>query len=112
MNRNIDIKLLTQVLSIQSSHTDDSESVNFIENICNSLPNITIEKDTYGNIYVTKGESDLYPCVVAHMDTVHKRVPDKKVKREGDILYAFSETSKRQVGIGGKLLPLYIEIYK
>lgn len=24
-----------------------------------------------GNIYVIKGNADLYPCIVAHMDTVH-----------------------------------------
>ena len=28
--------------------------------------------DKIGNIYLTKGESETYPCMVAHMDTVHK----------------------------------------
>ncbi len=27
--------------------------------------------DQYGNVYVTKGEADVYPCVIAHTDTVH-----------------------------------------
>jgi hypothetical protein len=29
-----------------------------------------------GNIYVTKGVSDSYPCIVSHTDTVHKIIPD------------------------------------
>jgi hypothetical protein len=29
-----------------------------------------------GNIYVTKGISDSYPCIVSHTDTVHRIIPD------------------------------------
>ena len=30
-----------------------------------------------GCIYATKGSADLYPCIVAHMDTVHDIVEDR-----------------------------------
>lgn len=32
--------------------------------------NVKIKKDSIGNIYITKGESKNYPCVVAHLDQV------------------------------------------
>lgn len=45
--------------------------IDFIEKFCiNNKYNF--EKDFKGNIYVTKGEAQYYPCVAAHMDTVHK----------------------------------------
>lgn len=45
--------------------------VDFIQNFC-VKNKLNYEKDHKGNIYVTKGLADYYPCVVAHMDTVHK----------------------------------------
>ena len=34
---------------------------------------IPYRKDRYGNIYAVKGNRRSYPCVVAHMDEVHRR---------------------------------------
>lgn len=45
--------------------------VDFVESFCNKN-NFFFEKDLKGNIYITKGNAEFYPCVVAHMDTVHK----------------------------------------
>lgn len=59
-----------------------------------------------GNLYVTKGEADTYPCIVAHMDTVHDILPKghKLVpvySRDGKWLTGFDDTALRQSGIGG-----------
>ena len=34
---------------------------------------IPYRKDRHGNIYAVKGNRKSYPCVVAHMDEVHRR---------------------------------------
>lgn len=57
-----------------------------------------IKKD--GNIYVTKGQADIYPCVVAHTDTVHDIEKELHVVQVGDVLLSVNEKYER-CGIGG-----------
>ena len=63
------------------------------------------EIDEIGNIMVTKGDADIYPCIVAHMDTVHNihksyRIVEKIDRKDGNtILTAYSKG--KQVGTGG-----------
>jgi putative aminopeptidase FrvX len=59
--------------------------------------------DEYGNIYVTKGVADYYPCVVAHTDSVHKIVEMDIIEHEDeeDFLYAVEKGTKRKTGCGG-----------
>ena len=54
-----------------------------------------------GNIYITKGEADGYPCLVAHMDTVHDMVEDlTPVRIDGNII-GVNQVTMMQTGIGG-----------
>ena len=32
---------------------------------------LTVEEDAFGNVFITKGCADSYPCVTAHLDEVH-----------------------------------------
>lgn len=57
-----------------------------------------IKKD--GNIYITKGQADVYPCVVAHTDTVHDIEKELHVVQVGDVLLSVNEKYER-CGIGG-----------
>jgi len=56
-----------------------------------------------GNVYVTKGESNLYPCMVAHTDTVHAIVPDNQyeVHEFDNKLLAFNPVKNDFTGVGG-----------
>jgi len=67
--------------------------------------NLPYHIDAAGNILVTKGDADIYPCVVSHMDTVHRFVPNFRIYQNAnnkDLLLAVSGKQKiRQVGIGG-----------
>jgi len=54
-----------------------------------------------GNIYVTKGDADLYPCVASHMDTVHEIVEDLHVLEMNGNLTGFNRHMMEQTGIGG-----------
>ena len=72
----MDKKLLENVLSIPSAYGEEELLRDFIVNFAISN-NIDYEVDQKGNIYLTKGsekmtEGEYYPCVVSHIDTVHK----------------------------------------
>ena len=62
--------------------------------------------DHAGNILVTKGEAKTYPCIVAHMDTVHSIKNKLVVWRmideddENEILFGRDE-KEEEAGIGG-----------
>lgn len=59
--------------------------------------------DEHGNIYVTKGLAEYYPCVVAHTDSVHRIVDMDIIENENDndILYAVEKNTKKRTGCGG-----------
>ena len=72
----------------------------FIIRKISGMPNVSFFVQD-GNIYITKGEAKNYPCVVAHMDTVHKIVEDLYVLQVGHKLTGFNRIKMEQTGIGG-----------
>lgn len=70
-NINIDWDLLKELLSYRTYSLNDKAQKEFSDYLCsyiNLIPNTLIEHDSLGNLYITKGQSDFYPCVVAHQD--------------------------------------------
>ena len=60
-----------------------------------------IEQDSYGNVFVTKGEADSYPCLASHLDQVqrsHSR--DFVCVEEKDVVFGYSAKSHEQQGLG------------
>jgi len=100
-----DLNFLKKLTSIQSKSFNDTEMMVFITNSLQELnlkfKDIKVERDSYGNLYVTKGKATNYPMIVCHTDTVHDIVDGYRVYQQNDILFAFSDSVKRQVGIGG-----------
>jgi hypothetical protein len=90
---------LVEVLSIQSESYNQWRMFAYIIRQAKSL-GVTYEVHN-GNIYITKGEADSYPCVVAHMDTVHRIHAGFTVVRVGDNLTGFNRWTMEQSGIGG-----------
>ncbi len=92
--------MLKEILSIQS------ESYNQWRMFAYLIRKLSILEDTdvyvdKGNIYVTKGYARSYPCVVAHMDTVHDIVEDlTPIEIDGKIT-GLNRFTMQQVGIGG-----------
>lgn len=73
--KNLDVDFTYDVLSIPTYTGIEDEMVEYICNWANNN-GIKHERDSYGNLYLTKGEiadHEYYPCVTAHLDTVHKR---------------------------------------
>ena len=90
---------LYNVLGVQSYSGEQQNMVNYI---LKYIKDNKIPCDYYldeGNIYITKGKADVYPCVVAHMDTVHRIVKGYKVYKHDDCYFAWA--GKSQTGIGG-----------
>ena len=77
-------KLLIEVLGWQSESNKEQEQIvptlsAYLEALNLRMKgSLTIENDTHGNIYVTKGKTSLYPCIVSHLDQVHKYAENKK----------------------------------
>lgn len=111
-----DLNLLKQLINVQSKYSTfinkntadkDIEIRNTIKSLISEImkkseSSMKIEEDSYGNIYVTKGEAKSYPCVVSHVDTVHSIVKGRRVYQQNDILFCFSDDLKQQVGTGGE----------
>lgn len=96
-------ELLIEVLGWQSESSKEKEQIiptlnNYLK-ILDKKHSLVIEEDAHGNIYVTKGKASLYPCIVSHLDQVHRFCPNKTIVRNGDYLLAFD--GARQVGTGG-----------
>lgn len=57
--------------------------------------------DDYGNLYVTKGKSDIYNCVIAHLDiNQRKQVTHFSVEVDGDLIYGIDESDGERIGLG------------
>ena len=94
-------KLLMDVLSIQTTSGNEFDMIAYIHKFCQeNVPQAkVVVKDS--NIYVTKGKSEAYPCIVAHTDTVHNIHKYYKVFDDDGCLFAFNAQTGKQVGVGG-----------
>ncbi len=94
-------KLLIDILSVQTTSGNEFDMISYIHKFCreNAPDAEVVIKDS--NIYVTKGTADVYPCMVAHTDTVHDIHKFYKVFDDDNCLFAFNSESGKQVGVGG-----------
>lgn len=63
---------------------------------------IPFRQDRYGNIYAVKGNRESYPCVVAHMDEVHRRKTGSYAAHlvADSMIVGYDHKRKRMTGIG------------
>lgn len=95
------LKLLTDLYCVFSPSGGEKRMRRFIKKIAYDYGAEVVENDGMGNLYVTKGKSETYPCVVAHMDQVqHEHSKDFCVIRCGNVLFGYSEKCKSQQGLG------------
>jgi len=106
----MNLDFLKEVLSLPSISGDESMVRDFIIEFAKTN-NFDYYTDQKGNLYVTKGElseGEYFPCVVSHMDTVHRThvslIENKErliIKENDGNLTAFHPTTEIQTGIGG-----------
>ena len=95
------MKLLKHLYGIHSPSNHEADMMDFITDYASCIKGTTIEEDKTGNIYITKGLSDTYPCVVAHTDQVQKLHSNdfKAIEAEG-IIFGWSESDRSMQGLG------------
>ena len=94
----ININRLIETLSIPSFYGKEDLIREYIINTLNEK-NINNYVDEYGNIYATKGNTEYFPCVVSHIDTVHE-ITEYKIIEENYNLSAIKPDGS-PTGIGG-----------
>jgi putative aminopeptidase FrvX len=94
----IRIDRLVEVLSIPTFYGKENLMREYLVKILNEK-NIDNYVDEYGNVYATKGSAEYFPCVVAHIDTVHE-ITDFEVIEENYSLSAIKPNGE-PTGIGG-----------
>lgn len=69
--------------------------------VSNNIEGVTIVQDRAGNLYLTKGESESYPCICAHMDQVQNVHPkDFECVENEDVIFGYSNKIRKQCGLG------------
>lgn len=73
---------LHEIFNIQSISGYEYKMVQKLLSILKKYPNLSVNLDDAGNILITKGKiasNEYFPCVCAHVDTVHAIVQNFKV---------------------------------
>jgi tripeptide aminopeptidase len=98
-----DLDLLTNLLYQQtpSRGLDQDRLIDWIINWTreNNIECRT-QKDGYGNLYITKGNSVLYPCVVAHVDINQDFKEEMGIFQSSKFIFAFDDETGKQCGPG------------
>mgnify|MGYP003144457024 FL=1 len=99
---------LKNILSVPTYTWEEDLLIDYVTNILDKK-GYSYKVDKLGSIYVTKGESEYFPCLVAHLDSVHE-IQDYTVKEEYHLnaqdekklsLVAYSDNTGERCGIGG-----------
>ncbi len=96
------MELLKKLYEIHSPSGKEKRIKQFIKRyILTNIPHCKIESDKIGNLYITKGESSEYPCIVAHLDQVQDiHSSDFKAIETEEIIFGYSAKNRQQEGIG------------
>lgn len=96
------MELLKKLYEIHSLSGKEKHIRNFIKGyIFENIPNVKITGDKIGNLYITKGQAETYPCIVAHLDQVQRlHSKDFRAIETGEIIFGYSPSNRRQEGLG------------
>lgn len=96
------MKLLKQLFCIHSKSGKEGKMRKFIWNwIKQNVPGCRIDCDKTGNMFIVKGKSETYPCIVAHLDQVQEKHSKDFICYESEeIIIGYSRKNRRQEGLG------------
>ncbi len=98
------LQRLKEVLSVPTHSRQEDLMIEYLERTL-SEKGYEYQKDAIGNIYVTKGDTENFPCFVAHTDTVHSVNLNLKVVQLEEnnkiILTGIDSKTYQPSGIGG-----------
>lgn len=91
--------LLKKLYTIPSLSGREDRMRDFIKSyISRNIYGCEVTEDNTGNLYVRKGDADIYPAMCAHIDEVHYH-KHRKIIFDGDLVYGKSRRGER-IGIG------------
>jgi hypothetical protein len=94
-------ELLKQLYAIHSPSGNEKKMRKFVKKYAYKCGIEKLFQDEYGNIFITKGVSDTYPCVAAHLDQVQDDHSKDFVCIEGHgVIFGYSAKSHQQQGLG------------
>jgi hypothetical protein len=91
------MELLSRLYKIISKSGMEDRMKSFVLD-CLSDVTLTVETDEIGNLFITKGVAEVYPCVAAHLDEIHSPC-EREVVIEGDRIFTVDRLWNR-VGCG------------
>lgn len=103
----IDFNFLSDILTTPSYFEEEADLRNLIQEKYSHRTDVNVFLDVKGNLYLTKGITDFYPCFVAHMDTVHRRekinIKEEKIVHRDQTVTKWSALNDKghKTGIGG-----------
>lgn len=102
MKKELNFELLKSLYKVFSPSMNEKKMRRFIKrHINNNIGGVTIVQDKAGNLLITKGESDSYPCICAHMDQVqHLHPKDFTCVDNDDVIFGYSPKERKQCGLG------------
>lgn len=102
MKKELNFELLKSLYKVFSPSMNEKKMRRFIKrHVNNNISGVTIVQDVAGNLLITKGESDSYPCICAHMDQVQRLHPkDFTCVENDDVIFGYSPKERKQCGLG------------
>lgn len=100
--KELNFDLLKSLYCVFSPSDEEKRMRRFIKkHIKNTVPSAIVTQDEYGNLFVTKGEAESYPCLCAHMDQVQHLHPKDFVCVESQgVIFGYSPKVRKQCGLG------------
>lgn len=97
----MNVDLLKELYTIFSPSGDTKKMRSFLKRAIKARGGDVVQ-DKKGNLLVTKGKADTYPCLSAHIDQVrnHTHPKDFQVLQVDNILMGWSTKLKQQCGLG------------
>lgn len=95
------LDLLYELYNVHSPSHEEDRMIEFLKNKLESM-GLNPKIDQWGNIYVTKGVSNTYPCIVSHTDEVFtKRSKEFEViPIKNEIIIGYDNVTKNYHGLG------------
>lgn len=95
------MQLLKTLYRIYSPSGKESKIKQYLISYVRKIQGTSVKCDKKGNLYITKGKSDTYPCIVAHIDqVVSKHSSDFKAIETRDIILGYSMKDRMTQNLG------------
>lgn len=100
--KELNFGLLKALYCVFSPSNGEKKMRRFIKrHIKNNIPTAVVTQDVHGNLFVTKGEAESYPCLCAHMDQVQNLHPTDFVCIDDQgVIFGYSPKLHKQCGLG------------